>query len=335
MKGMLVRKIKRKIRNFFLNLYLFVDHFIIFPILLLMLPSQIPYRFLRWRGDLRYRFDGKTRAKVSRAMSTRHPARPTGADLDAMVRRFFWIQESFFFDTYYIGDPRVVGWMNRFVEWRGREHLDRSLASGKGAVVATFHFHHPYHAPGFLSFRGYPVTAYAANPSDLNVPLLAKYNAWYGFSGGEKRGDLKMVWAGRKGGALLRQAISRGRIGLALLDAPLPGRKGLSPVTMLGEPMLFPSGLVDIVHETGAPVHTAHIVRDFDDWRRATLTISPPLEMTGDRETDFQTIISSLEAAVVANPGHWWGWAALERATADYHAEYRRKVEEARGEVKR
>jgi len=330
MKDLTKRKIKRKIRNFFLNIPLFIDMFILYPILFLIYPSRIPYWILRKRADLKFRLSKNLRAKVARTMRARHPDHPTGPELDEMVRGFFWTQETFFFDSFYIVHPLIRLLMDRYVEYQGLEHLDSSLAGDKGVVIATFHFHHPYFIPGYLVFRDYPVTAYAVRPRDLNVPLLAKFNAWWPFAFGQLRTQLRMVWAGRSGGALLRKAIARGRIGLALLDAPLPDRKGLAPVRMLGDEMLFPSRLVDIIHERGAPVHIAYTVRDSSDWRRSTVTISPPLEMTGDRAADFQTIISAFEEVVVTHPGHWWGWAALERATAEYHAEYRRLAEEIR-----
>ncbi len=332
MKSLTKRKIKRKIRNFFLNIPLFIDMFILYPILFLLYPSRIPYWVLRKRADLKYRLSKKLRAKVAHAMGTRHPDRPAGPELDEMVRRFFWIQETFFFDSFYIVHPLVRLFIDRYVEYRGLEHLDRSLAGGKGVVIATFHFHHPCFAPGHLVYQDYPVTAYAVHPRDLNVPLLAKVNAWWPFAFGPLRTPLRMVWAGRSGGALLRRAIAQGRIGLALIDASLPDRKGLAPVRMLGDEMFFPSRIVDIIHESEAPVHIAYTMRDSADWRRSIVTVSEPLEMSGVREADFQTIISAFEEVVVAHPGHWWGWAGLERATAEYHAEYRRLAETVRQE---
>ncbi len=66
-----------------------------------------------------------------------------------------------------------------------------------------------------------------------------------------------------------------------------------------------------------------------DDWRKVRLTVSPRLTMTGDPDTDLQTIVSAHEEAVIQHPEQWWGWSKFERGTLAYQEAYRRRKSEA------
>lgn len=327
---------KRKIIYFIIrqlyNLYFGLDVLIIYPLLMLLLPSRIPYWFIQKRGDLMYRLSKKTRARIRKAMRERLPETLTAAEIDDLVRRYFRTQTAFFFDTYYASIMYRRKWISRFVTVEGREHLDRSLAGGKGIIMPTLHFPHPYHTTAYLGYLDYSVTAYAVHPWDLNVPFTAKLNAWLGIRIPMMRMDLQIAWARRGGYRTSRERLAANSIFLAILDAPLPNRKDLEVVDFMGKPTMFPRRITNIIYETGAPVHVGTTARDDADWRKVTLTISPELTMTGEPVTDLQTIISALSERIRANPDQWWGWADIEKGTPEYHEQYKRwkEAEEAK-----
>lgn len=329
---------KRKIVYFIIrqlyNLYFGLDVLIIYPLLMLLLPSRIPYWFIQKRGDLMYRLSKKTRAKIKKAMRERLPGDMTEGEIDELVRRYFWTQTAFFFDTYYIAVMYRRKWISRFVTVEGREHLERSLERGQGIIMPTLHFPHPYHTPGYLCYLGYSVTGYAVHPRDLNVPFTAKLNAWLGYRIPTLHLDLKMAWSKRGGHKTSRARLAENSIFVVLLDAPLPDKKDLKVVEFLGKPYLFPLKITEVIYETGSPVHIGTTARDDSDWRKATLTISPELEMTGNPDVDLQTIVSELSNRVLANPDQWWGWADIEKGTPEYHEQYKRWKETEEAEKK-
>ncbi len=326
-----MRKIRRFLVRMLMNLYLGLEVFLVCPILLLLLPSRIPYRLFQMRGNLMFRLSGKTRSRVIRALKERLPGDRTDAEISELARRFFWNQSAFFFDTYYICVRFTRKWASRYVTIVGREHLDRSLEKGKGIIAPGLHFPHPYHAPGYLLYSGYPCTGYAIHPWDLNVPFPAKMNAWLGFQIAMLRLDLTMAWSNRGGSRVYRERLNKNDIFFFWPDVALPDRKHVAVVEFLGRPFVFPTKITEVVHETGSPVHVITSVRSDSDWRKVTVTVSPELEMTGDHDTDVYTIIKELERRVVADPDQWWGWAAVDRGSPEHYERYRR-AKASRGE---
>jgi lauroyl/myristoyl acyltransferase len=313
------------------NLYLGFEVFLVCPILLLLLPSRIPYRLLQMRGNLMFRLSGKTRSRVIRALKERLPGDRTDAEISEIARRYFWNQTAFFFDTYYICIRYNRRWASRFVTIVGREHLDRSLQKGKGIIAPGLHFPHPYHAPGYLLYSGHPCTGYAVHPWDLNVPLPAKINAWLGFQIAMLRLDLTMAWSNRGGSRVYRERLKKNDVFFFWPDVALPDRNNIVVVEFLGRPFVLPTKITKVIREMRSPVHVITSVRDDSDWRKVTVVVSPELEMTGDDDTDIRTIVNELEKRVVAKPDQWWGWGAIERSTPEFYERYRRRKESMAG----
>ncbi len=311
-----------------INFYLGILNFLLYPILLLLLPTRIPEWLLKFQGDLTYLLSKTQRRKVARIVREKVPAVRDDAHARRTARDYFRIQSSLFYYTLFILAFRQKKWLPRFVTYEGLEHLDASLKADQGVVMPTFHFNHPIATPGFLEFKKYKVTGYAVHPWDLNVPWVVKINTWLGYNVGALKGDLVMAYANRGARQVYSRRLKEGSVFVVLVDIPFPGRKDLRPVDFLGEKFLFPSRITDVIYETGCPVHIAYCVRDNNDWRRAKVTVSRRLDMTGDPDKDLQTIISAHEAAVLEHPEQWWGWRGYERGTLAYHEEYRRRKEE-------
>jgi lauroyl/myristoyl acyltransferase len=325
-----MRKLKRMVAGLFLNLYLGLLNFVLYPILLLLLPSRIPEWVMKFQGDLTYFFSKKQRLKVTRILREKIPAAKDEKRAKRIARDYFRIQASFFYYTLFILAFRLKKWLPRFVTYEGLEHLDSSLKPDQGVIMPTFHFNHPIATPGFLVFKKYKVTGYAVHPWDLNVPWVVKINTWLGYNVGMLKGDLQMAYMRRGAREVYLRRLNEGGVFVVLIDIPFLEKKDLKPMEFLGERFLFPSRVMDVIYETGCPVHIAYCVRDNKDWRRAKVTVSPRIPMTGDPDRDLQTILRAHEAAVTQHPEQWWGWMRYERGTLAYREEYRRRKEQVR-----
>jgi lauroyl/myristoyl acyltransferase len=320
-----MRKLKFMVVVFLQNLYLGVHNFVLYPILLLLLPSRIPEWVMKFQGDLIYFLSKKQRLKVTRVLREKVPAAKDEKEAKRLARDYFRIQMSLFYYTLFLIAFRQKKWLSRFVTYEGLEHLDSSLRPDRGVIMPTFHFNHPIATPGFLEVKKYKVTGYAVHPWDLNVPWVAKINAWLGYNVGMLKGDLQMAYMKRGAREVYLRRLSEGGVFVVLIDVAFPGKKDMKPMEFLGTQFLFPSRVTDVIYETGCPVHIAYCVRDNKDWRKAKVTVSPRLAMTGDPEKDLQTIIRAHEAAVVKHPEQWWGWGKFERGTLAYQEEHRRQ----------
>lgn len=323
-----MKRLKRMVVGFFLNLYLGLLNFVLYPILLLFLPSRIPEWVMKFQGDLTYFFSKKQRLKVIRLLQEKIPAAKDEKEAKRIARDYYRIQTSFFYYTLFILAFRLKRWLPKYVTYEGLEHLDGSLRPDRGVILPTFHFNHPIATPGFLEFKGYKVTGYAVHPWDLNVPWVAKINTWLGYNVGMLKGDLQMAYMKRGAREVYLRRLSEGGVFVVLIDVPFPEKKDLKAMEFLGEPFFFPSRVMDVIYDTGYPVHIGYCVRDNSDWRRAKVTVSPQLPMTGDPDKDLQTIIQAHEAAVIKHPEQWWGWMGYERGTLAYREQYLKRKEQ-------
>ena len=321
-------RLKRVAVGILVNIYLGFLNFLLYPILLMLLPSRIPEWVLKVQGDLTYLLSRGQRSKVVSALRRKVPAAASDAAARRIARDYFRIQTSFFYYTLFMIRFWVKKWLPRFVTYEGLEYLDTSLKCNKGVIMPTFHFNHPIATPGFLEFKNYKVTGYAVHPWDLDVPAVVKINAWLGYYVGMLKGDLQMAWMKRNPKEVYSRRLKEGGVFVVLIDIPMPEKKDLKPMRFMGEQFLFPSRIMDMIYEIGSPVHIGYCVRDNNDWRRAKVVVSPRLAMTGNPEEDLQTIISAHEAAVLKHPEQWWGWSRYERGTQKYHEEYKRRKEE-------
>jgi len=297
---------------------------------LLLLPSRIPECVLKLQADITLLLSKKQRLKVYRIFTEKFGAARGSEEIKRITRDYFRIQTSFFYYTLFLVTLRKKMWFSRYVVFEGLEHLDRSLASHHGVIMPTFHFNHPIAVPGLLIYKGYKITGYAVHPWDLNVPLVAKIVTWIGYKGGMLREDLEMAYRNRGARDVYMRRLKEDGSLVVLLDMPFFGKKSLKPVDFLGEPFLFPSGITEIIYETGCPVHVAYCVRDNLDWRRARVVVSPPLAMSGDALSDLQTIVTALDKAVQEHPEQWWGWVNYERGTPAFHEKLRAHLEATR-----
>lgn len=318
-------RLKKFIRELPANLYVGFATFFFYPLLLMLLPSRIPERVVKLQGDLVYFLFRRQREKVITSLRERLGGGKTEEALRRIARDFFRIQTShYFFNLFLPAFQRK--WLSRYVTLDGLEHLEASKQERKGVILPIFHFNQPAATPCFLGYMGIKCACYAVHPWDLNVPFAIKVNTWLCYSGIQSEDGLKVVYLKRGARDLYMSTLRENGVFMALIDVSLPGGgKNVKALDFLGEQYLFPSGITNVIYETGSPVHIAYCVRDTKDWRRAKLVISPRLPMTGDADRDIQAIVSAHEEVIREHPEQWWGWWDFERGTAAYQERLRKR----------
>lgn len=323
-------RIKEFIRELPANLYVGFLTFFFYPLLLLLLPSRIPERVVKFQGDLVYFFSKRQRARLFKLFREKLRPGQTDVELKELTREYFRILASFYYYGLFLAVFRRW-WLHKYVTFEGLEHLEESRKEHKGVILPIFHFNQPAATPAFLGYLGVKCACYAVHPWDLNVPFSIKVNTYLCYSGIQREGGLKVVYLKRGARELYMRTLKKNGIFMALLDVSLPGGgKDLKLLNFLGEQYLFPSGITKVIYETGAPVHIAHCVRDTKDWRRAKLVISPRLPMTGDADKDIQAIVSAHEAVILEHPEQWWGWIGFERGTVAFQEALRKRIEKGK-----
>ncbi len=310
-----MRRLRMLLRTLPSNLYVGFLTLFLYPLLLLLLPSRIPERVAKFQGDLVYLFSPRSRRKLTATLRKKLGEGRSEQELKKIARDFFRIQSSYPYYSLFLAAFRLK-WLDRFLEVEGLEHLEDSLKEGKGLVIASFHFNHPPVLAVFLGYLGIKAAGYAVHPWDLNVPVAMKINTWLCYRGSERKGAC-YAYRGRNAREIRERMFRENGVFGVLLDIALPGRqKNLLPVRFLGEEVLFPGGITQILYEQGCPVHAAYCLRDPEDWRRAKLVISPRIPVTGDAVRDMQAIVGANEEAVLKHPEQWWGWLKLDRIAA-------------------
>ncbi len=147
-------RIKRLLAGLLLNLYLAFLNFLLYLVLLLLLPGRIPERVLKLQGDLTCLMAGRTRRKVIEILRKKVPTVRDLQQAKKVCRDYFRIQTSFFYYTLFVIAFRVKKWLPRFAAYEGLEYLDASLASHPGVILPTFHFNHPIATPRLPRVQG-------------------------------------------------------------------------------------------------------------------------------------------------------------------------------------
>jgi KDO2-lipid IV(A) lauroyltransferase len=238
-----------------------------------------------------------------RATVTANQAQVLGLPLDdALVRRStheaFRLYARYWFDTFRLpqtSDEEIVD----LVDARGFEHIEESLALGKGVLNVLPHLGNWDVGGRFMSAKGYRVTsvAEALKPARLFDLFL------------EHRRALGMEILSLSSESLGRQIGSRladNRIVALVADRDLGGR-GVE-VEMFGRARLLPAGPAFLSITTGAPIMVTPVYTLRRGWR---IVFGAPLafEPGGERKRDVVALTKMLaaefERAIAAAPWDW------------------------------
>jgi len=206
--------------------------------------------------------------------------------------------------------------VGKHVTMEGIEHVEKALASGKGAVLVHMHFGSKQFPLVALGLNGYPVTQvgyrdtsagdYSFIHRQVHLRLRLKIEA---------RFKAKHVHLGEFMRPLYR-CLQNNEL-LMIAGDGIGGRRnpGLNylPIPFLGRQMLFPPGPARLALSTGAPLIPVFCVQEDGKWHYRVL-FEPPIEQqdTGNQQLDVLAnigcIAKAFERYIKRHPDHWMFW---------------------------
>ncbi len=198
--------------------------------------------------------------------------------------------------------PRRTKLINR-IHVRGKEHLDRALATGKGVVAVSAHIGNFTLMSVKMVAEGYPFIMLVKESKYQTVAkVLRKIQ--------DKQGG-RFIYMRPWRAALLKilAALRRNEI-VCLLADEKKRRTGID-VDFFGRPAATALGPAVISLRTGSRVVPVFIVRNRDDSH--TIYIEPPLEhrLTGERREDEKTLTAAYTKVIeryVSTYPEQWSW---------------------------
>ena len=219
---------------------------------------------------------------------------------------------------------RARRWLAREIEVSGLEHLTRALASGRGAILCSFHMGSYGLIPFVLGARGVAVTMYAGFGEDARADVAA----WLAERAARHDSYPVRITGGVMGLRVLLRSLARGETVLlycdrALGEAGSAGSVARSPISVpfLGTRIWSARGLGWLHRETGATVLPAVLL--WEGRRRHHLHIGSAI--TGEHGAGAVRDISAvmvrafgaLEGHVRRHPGQWLKWGDFGTMVAD------------------
>jgi KDO2-lipid IV(A) lauroyltransferase len=197
------------------------------------------------------------------------------------------------------------------VRFEGKEHLDRALKEGKGAIAVSAHLGNFPLMGARLANEGYPLSLVARDPEN---PKIAKaINSLRDAVGMESIPDEpRMACVSR-----CFKALKENRVLLLQIDQNAPVTEAW--VDFFGYLVPTFKGPVLFSIRTGAPIIPMFITRDSDLLHK--ITVHPPFDLKTTKNVD-QNVTSNLahltkiiEAAVREHPEQWlWIYRRFKRA---------------------
>jgi KDO2-lipid IV(A) lauroyltransferase len=185
------------------------------------------------------------------------------------------------------------------VQIRGLEHLNRSIAGGRGTLLCAYHLGSYSLIPFALVSRGYPITLLTGVQDASNASIERRLAE---LSEASYRWPLEVV-SGALAPRRLLERLRRGGTVLIFADAGLPGT-GRVEVAFLGRPLQLPRGIGWLSARSRAPVLPVALLSEPDG--RHHLIINAEIA-PGDAAPELE-VHRILERLVRARPGQWCKW---------------------------
>jgi len=218
---------------------------------------------------------------------------------------------------------RVERWLQDAASISGMEHLERSIASGRGTILCSYHMGSYSLIPFILGARGVALTVLGGF-GERDQAAVAQGMAL--MSGSEVTFPVRVV-SGRWALRALVTSLERGETVLLYCDRALPradgvSRSGAAPrVPFLGTAVYATAGVARLSERTGAAILPTVLLWDGD--QRHHLIIEP--EVTRDPSADPTTRVPAatadvyrvLERYVRWYPADWLKWKDFRDMTCD------------------
>lgn len=265
----------------------------------ILLPGRVGRRLFDLLGAAAFHLARGTRATVEANLARVVGEPPGSPRLEAAAKEAFRSYARYWFDAFH---ARVMSReeVDRRFRVEGREHIDRAVEEGRGAVLALPHMGNWDVGGRWLRVQGYQMAAVAER---LRPPRL--YDLFV-----RHRRALGITVVPLQETRKLREDLTR-RLGenhlVALVaDRDLRG-KGV-PVEMFGAPRRLPTGPALLARLTGSPLLPCAMYESPEGWN---CLIGPPLDIprTDDVRADVaeatRRLAVEFERAIAAAPTEW------------------------------
>jgi lauroyl/myristoyl acyltransferase len=312
-------KIRRLLR-LLIQQFLICYKLIIIP-LIAFLPAPIAYGLACLRGDWHYKHNSLQREVIIRNLSLVLAEQQTPAERSRVARDYFRLRSCETVDIVRLAGKGHA--LAHLVEIRGREHLEKALAAGKGAILCQAHFGSYFANSALIGISGFPITTVGRLPSNFDQSLppwirlfwqrikeqrAAKH--WHRPIIQPEPGQWQTAF--QMASILRANEVISMAIDPPLLAADLPRAM---PMSFLGHQVQLLPGSVTLAQLTGTPLHMYFLYRT-TDWRHQVLEISPPISIEGDVKTIFGRCLASVEEAILQQPAHWNYWSRSDDLVA-------------------
>lgn len=228
-----------------------------------------------------------------------------------ITRRTFEILASEDLDAFYFPFWNKQN-IDRYFSFEGLEYLDQARKSGRGVLLYTGHIGCVCSALVALGLKGYPVN-HLSRDSRVEDTFHPAFRAYARFKIGwvEKKAGRNFVFINRGNYPRLIQMLGEDELVSIAIDVPPELAKRTETVEFLGRRCLFPTGLVSLAYESGAPVIPYFVLRKEEQWPQQRLIVREPIALTGNLQMDLQCCVHRLNQVILDHPSQWFGWDSL------------------------
>jgi lauroyl/myristoyl acyltransferase len=206
-------------------------------------------------------------------------------------------------------DPKEL---RALFEIRGFEHVEASIARGKGTVLVTAHLG-PYElASACVASMGYKMHGMVENLDPVLLDALAAYRAATGMQLVNIKDGLRAAY----------RILGQNELLALVADRAIGDARGAVDVPFAGGVRPMPIGPAVFAQATGASVITAFASLNPAGRPRYLMEFDPPLFSEDRSEADrmrlITRIVERMEVAIRRNPDHWFvfqpNWIEHKRA---------------------
>jgi lauroyl/myristoyl acyltransferase len=288
---------------------MWLDYRVVMPAL-----ARVSWGLALWwgrrRGDLLHWWRGAGREVAIDNVVHAHHGRMARAEATHIVRRSYRAQkceeaEAFFFPS--LDDAALA----RVCALDGREHLERALERGRGALVFSSHYGSVCLAMLAFAYAGWDVNVLArgltAEENPGLGPVVRRY-AEHKVATLERALRRPFIVAGAPGATMkARNALKRGELVYILLSVPPELANRRARVTFLGHPAEVPLGAEFLAEATGAPL-VPFAVHGHRDGRTHTVEVRAEVPGPDAGEGTMQRCIDAIEEDIRRDPGQFFMW---------------------------
>ncbi|MCE2395073.1 lysophospholipid acyltransferase family protein [Candidatus Poribacteria bacterium] len=188
--------------------------------------------------------------------------------------------------------------LHQLVTLEGREHIDKALVQGRGAIILTAHFGNWELLGASILAHGYTIRGITRELRSKRLDaIVSSYREKVGWQGIDRDRSVREVL----------RCLNRNELIAILADVDTRTR-GIF-VDFFGQPAYTPYSPVAFALKTGAAILPTFIVRQPDNSHRAIIEAPLTLQQSGEKETDLlvntQQFTKVIESYIRRYPEQW------------------------------